>query len=1182
MTSSTRMTLLHRTLALVAVAAGLAIPCRAQTSATSGAVEGLVRDPNGAVVPNAKVKLVNASLGVDRTTATAADGTYIFPLVQPASGYEIDVEHAGFQKAALTDITVRVTQVTNANVSLVLGEVSQEIKVTGAGAPVETANATLGQTLTPNVITSLPLANRSVIDLLATDAGVASTLPSPSSTILQGAEAIFVGGNRATSNNYMVNGIDANNFEFHTLGNGIIPVPNPDAVQEFRTETSLYDATTGFSGGGNILLVTRSGSSQYHATVYEFLRNTDMNANDFFFNADGTPRPELIQNQFGGSVGGPVPKLGKTYWFFNYEGQRQQNGIAGGISGFMPILPATRTAATMAALYNLPVNAIDPVAINVLNAPGPYGGLLFPSGSPTGQPGFNQPGELGSFAFSAPVHINSNQYNARIDHEFNLGGVANAFAVSYFTNPDTFTNSGGANSGILGQPYDYLLGNQTLSVHDVQTFKPDLLNEITVGFTYNKRDIGAINPITIGDLGITRFNSSVITRGPNFGFSDQLTCCGASASVGETQRNESEDFRDMVSYVRGPHTWRFGFEARTQQFNFGTPLDPGTLSFSNTNADTLYGAPADPNADLSIRSFLVGAPEDASISSGLSDFEYRAHDFAIFGQDDYRLSSRLTLNLGLRWDYLGNITEKHGEISNFDPSLLTPLTMQTGGPGLQDGFVIPASNKGFGTPGASNSTYIRQPLKDFSPRLGFGYDVLGNGKLAVRGGFGLYFSRMGPFESLQTESDPPFSLSTAFVNSISTPQAQILANPFPTLPLPSQFPVWPTFPLLTSLNSDGSPNFTAPQLFVSALDRNDRPPYTEQFNLTTQYEFLPGWMLEVGYMGSHGVHLEDAQSLNNALLRNANNPGPFGLDVNSAQNRESRVPIVGINSGGLFEFTDAGASYYDAFLLTVSHQFSHGLYLKAAYTYSKAIDNVEAQAGFEPTVGATGNQFLPSLDKGLSNFDIPNRLVLSYSYNLPSPKLAWFTQAVNNWTFSGLTTLQSGPADEVDQFTGLSFSGTDGFGVVVPGCKLATGGNVSAHIQDYLNPSCATITNGGTGLTSGQTFGPLSPFEGPGNQTYEVDPNNASAIGFLQGHSTRGAFFDPFQTRWDMALTKTIPFASWGEGRNLQFRAEAYKVFNTPIFAGPFNFAGIPGFGQITSTTDHTGRQLQLALRLNF
>lgn len=1147
---------------------------RAQTSASTGSIQGTVKGPNGAVVPNANVTLLNASLAVQRTATTAADGTYVFPLVQPDSGYEIDVEHAGFQKAALRDVAVRVTQVTTANISLVLGQVTQEVVVSGAATPVETTNATLGSTLTSNVITALPLPTRDVLDLLATDAGVAATLTSPAATILQGAEAMFVGGNRATSNNYMVNGVDANNFEFHTLGNGIIPVPNPDAVQEFRTETSLYDATTGFSGGGNIALITRSGTSHYHGTIYEYLRNTDMNANDFFLNANGKARPVMIQNQFGGSMGGPLPKFSKTFWFFNYEGQRQRNGIAGSISGFIPILPAQRTAASLAALYNLPVNAIDPVAVKILNAPGPYGGLLFPSGSATGPALGAQPGELGFFAFSAPVQIDGNQYNGRIDHDFRIGGISNHLGVSYFANPDTFTNTGGAN-GTLGQPYQYLLQNETLSVHDLQTIRPDLLNEITVGFTYNKRDIGSINPITIGQLGITRFNSSLITRGPNFSFSDQLNCCGASASVDQTQRNESQDFRDLVSYVHGPHTFRFGFEARTQQFNFGTPLDPGSLFFAGGNADAIYGAPADPAADLSIRDFLVGSPFSISIGSGLTDFEYRAHDFAIFGQDDYRVTSRLTLNLGLRWDYLGNITEKNGHISNFDSSLLTPLAMQMGGPGLQDGFVIPAHANKFGTPGVSNSTYLQQPLKDFGPRIGFGYDVLGNGRFAVRGGVGLYFSRMGPFESLQTLSNPPFSLNTSLIN---TSAAQELANPFPTLPLPSQFPIFPTFPTLQSLNSDGSPNFDQPQLFVSALARNTRPPYTEQWNLTTQYEFLHAWMLEVGYQGSHGVHLENAQSLNNALLRNASNPGPFGLAVNSAANREARVPIMGIGSGGLFEFTDSGASYYNALLLTVSHQFSQGLYLKAAYTFSKAIDNVQSQFGFEPTVGATGNQFLPYLNKGLSNFDVPHRFVLTYVYNIPSPNVGKFTPIINNWQISGLTTLQSGFADEVDQFTNLSFSGTDGYGVVVPGCRLVTGGNVSAHTGNYLNRTCATTT---APLLAGASFGPLSPFEGPGNQTYTVDPT-AGSIGFLQGRSTRGAFFDPFQTRWDVALTKTIPFVSWGEGRNLQFRAEAFKIFNTPIFASPHTLAGFSSFGKITGTTDQTGRQLQLALRLNF
>lgn len=1141
----------------------------AQTSSSTGALQGVVQDPSGAAVSGATVTLINSQLNVRRQTTSAADGTFVFPLIQPGNGYEVDVEHTGFDKAQTTGLAVRVTEVTNDNVQLKLGSVSQQVTVSGTQTAIQTANATLGSTLTTQVVTSIPLASRSVIDLLGTDAGVAATISSPASTILQGGTAIFVGGGRDTANDYTINGIDANNFEFHTLSLGIIPVPNPDAVQEFRTQTSLYDASIGFSGGGSIALITRSGTAQYHGTLYEFLRNTIFNANDFFFNRDGSPRPTLIQNQFGGSVGGPVPKFHNTFFFFNYEGQRQANGIAGGTSGFLPVLPAQRTAATLAALYNLPIGAIDPVAVNILNQPGPYGGRLFPSG-------VNAPaGELGTFAFSAPVHLNSNQYNARVDHDFNTGSVANHIYVAYFDNPNTFTNNGGVNSGTLGQAYDYDLSNQTLSIQDTQILRPNLLNEITAGFTYARRDINAIHPVTAAQLGIIRYNTSIYPLGPNFDFSDQLSCCGASASVNERQRSESQNYRDILSWVHGAQTFRFGFEARPQQFNFGSPLDPGTLVFIGGIADSLYGPPTDPLKDLSVRDFLVGAPFEISIGSGLTDFQYRAHDFGAFAQDDYRMTPRLTLNLGLRWDYLGNITEKHNLISNFDPSLISAQTALVGGPGLQAGFVLPSgAPKGFGTPGVSKSTMLHQPYGDFAPRLGFADDVLGNGKLAVRGGFGVYWMRMGGFQALQTVSNPPFSLSTVTIN---TTKAQLLHNPFPTLPFPSQFPIFTPFPMLTSLNPDGSPNFTQPQLFVTAIDRHETDPYTQQYNLTTQYEFLPGWTVEVGYMGTHGVKLEGAQSANNALLRNSSNPGTFGIANNSAANRESRVPIIGINSGGLFYESNYVKSNYNALLLTLSHQFSRGLYFKAAYTHSKSLDNQQNTQGFESSVGPTGNQFDPSLNYGLSNFDIPNRLVLTYVYDLPGPKEGLARQVLGGWAWSGITILQNGFAGEIDQYTGgNSFSGTDGYGVVIPGCKLVNGG-IGANGQ-YLNPNCATTT---AALTSGQTFGPLTPQEVPGgSQFYQVDPNTPGAIGYLQGRSTRGAFFNPFESRWDMALSKTFPLAFWGPDKSLQFRAESFKIFNTPIFNGPNGTAGLPGFGRITSTIDNTGRQLQFALRL--
>ena len=306
-----------------------AIPAYAQTSESTGAVQGVVKDPNGAIIQGAKVTLINTALAVHREIMTQGDGGYVFPLVAPASDYEVDVEHPGFELAVNTNLTVRVTEVTTANIQLKLGAVSERVVVSGSAEIVQTSNATLGGTLTKDVIIELPLPTRNVLDLLGTDAGVISTLDSPAATVLQTSGAMFVGGGRDSANNYMVNGVDANNFEFHSLANGIVPIPNPDAVQEFRTETSLYDATTGYSGGGNVALVTRSGTENYHGALYEYFRNTIFNANDFFLNAAGKPRPVMIQNQFGGSLGGPVPHLRKTFWFFNYEAFRQRNGSAG-------------------------------------------------------------------------------------------------------------------------------------------------------------------------------------------------------------------------------------------------------------------------------------------------------------------------------------------------------------------------------------------------------------------------------------------------------------------------------------------------------------------------------------------------------------------------------------------------------------------------------------------------------------------------------------------------------------------------------------------------------------------------------------------------------------------------------------------------------------------------------------
>jgi hypothetical protein len=362
------------------------------------------------------------------------------------------------------------------------------------------------------------------------------------------------------------------------------------------------------------------------------------------------------------------------------------------------------------------------------------------------------------------------------------------------------------------------------------------------------------------------------------------------------------------------------------------------------------------------------------------------------------------------------------------------------------------------------------------------------------------------------------------------------------------------------------------------MKRDMKTPYTQSWNFTIQGQVLPGWTVETGYAGSHSIHLITIQSLNNALLVNASNPARFGLSTNSSANRNTRVPYAGFSATGLSAITDGAKSFYDAFLLTVSHRYSKGLYFKAAYTFAKTIDNSISGTGLDIAGTNTGNQFYPDLNKGLADFDIRHRLVATYVYEFPKIQQRFLRPIIGDWSISGITTMQSGLPGQITQSIGTtSLSGTNGYGLVIPGCQLSTGGDPKANLNNYLNAACVATT---PLLASGQSFGGLTPYESPGNQTYAITPGGS---GRLQGPVTRGAFRNPFQKRWDVSLFKKFPIRRLGEAANLEFRAEAFKVFNNPIFAAASATAGSPStFGRITSTIDNTGRQVQFALKLNF
>lgn len=1171
-------------------------PLVAQVTASTGSIQGLVTDPSGQIIQHAEVKLTGHSLGLERTTTSNSNGTYVFPVVPPASGYEVTVEAPGFSRFTSTNLSVRVTETTVLNVKLKVGSVTEQVTVSGGAQQVNTTNSTLGEVVGTRVLTALPLPTRNVFDLAATDAGVYANLVSPASTVAQGGNAIYVAGQRATSNEYRLNGIESTSVEFHTLSAGSIPIPSPDAIQEFRTQTSLYDATTAYGSGGSISLVTRSGTSAYHGTVYDFLRNTLLNANDYFLKyaqahpAVGSPKnkpPVMIQNQFGASLGGPVPRLPKTFFFVNYEAQRQKNGSTGSTSGLIPVLPASRDAASLAQAFSVPQSAIDPVALKLLNAPGPLGRALVPSISGT-------PGTLGLYSASGAVILNTNQVSSRLDHDFKIGDHDNHLALAYFWQNGIFINPSGL-GGNPGQAYDYPLGNKNLSIIDTHTFSSKLVNEAVYGFNWVMRDIEAYgHGVQLADVGMTRFNSSYYPLLPAFSFSDgSLGLFGYGGNIGRHQHTANFDFRDTASWDLNKHVLRFGFEAIREQFNESPQTNPGgTLSFNTYFADTLYGKPAAAQ-DLAFRDFLIGAPYQSTGTTGVQQFRLRVTNLAGFLQDDYRVTRRLTLNLGLRFDHLGNPTETNNFIANFDPSLLSTNALLSGGAGLQQGFVLANKN------GASAST-IGRNNGNVSPRVGFAYDILGNGKLAVHGGWGMYYQSANNMQSqlinnppfTQNATQPNYQLGTIPVAGGGTKAGTVtgLTSPIPNLPQPSAFPLFPIFQTQIGVTATGAPQYladpgTGRPLGISpsvyGVQRNNRMPYAENWNLNAELAFARDWTLAIGYLGSNGVRQSAGQQPNNALFVNSSEPGRFGITTNTSANRESRVPIAGLSTTGYATLLNEAFSSYNAFLLTVTHQLSHSFLIKTAYTHSKSINNFPAGASNGPGTfggGAVGNQYVLSLNKGTSEQDVPNRLVVTYVWDLPGIRSNRALNAVlGHWSLAGITTYQNGLPGTVTQTIGAtSLTGTSGYGVVT-GTLRKTGSPQSNFVGgkvQYLDPSAVTVQP----ILTNTDVDSLTAQGGRGTNTYPIGTSGGRMI----GTQTRGAFRAPFQNRWDTTLSKNFPVKTFGEAGNVEFRAEAFKLWNNTIFDAPNATAGAAAFGQITNTIDSTGRQLQFAVKLSF
>jgi hypothetical protein len=1176
----------------------------------NGAITGTVTDPSGAVVPNATVTITNQNTGVaERTISTGSQGSFSATLL-PVGTYRVEVAAKGFSRTDVAGIPVRVSETSFVPVHMEVGSATVVVEVTSAATPVDVSNPTTGEALNGDVIREMPLATRNFLGLLALSAGTNSEL-ADTTALGRGQTTIIVNGQRPVNNNYELEGINANDVSLPVFDN--VNLPNPDVIGEFKTQTSLYDASQGRNGGGNMQVNLRTGTDRYHGDVFEYFRSNAMDANDWFLKRSeitsgaSTAAPVLRQNAFGASIGGPVPGIKDFFFFGNYSGVREASAIAKGttIDTNIPVLPQSRDAATLMSTFG--VSSIDPVALAWLNLPASKcpgfndGTHCIPS--LPGTPGIGPNGAPNL----APLHLASlgifhdNQFTVTADKKF---GSRDMVTARWFFDDGSAVRPFGEAAKL---PFSERnpLSNRFLKLGLTHSFSPTTVNEFRFGYSRYRFDLLPSEPVTLSDIGSTRPNAA------NFpgAWQPNITGGGFSIGVGANDNRGTRDntfvWGDDLSKTIGKHTLRVGGEIDRWQLNRYNHYEKrGVVTFAS-----------DPSVFPGLngfQNFLMGNVNATAGEAGIDTFHFRATDAAAYIQDDWKVTPRLTLNLGLRWEGIDTAHVIGGFLTNLggvaDCGSTACSSDGLAAPPLQ--YIHPPSAPGgFGTKGISDCVLLHCFAdKNFAPRVGFAWDVLGDHKTSLRGGYGMYYQRVSNQPQLQSAGGPPFNVAFQ-----GTPGSVTPANPFPQLLPNSNFPLPLTpcpagsctgntlgdfsfgipagFPMLSGFDATGAPLFdnsngntgNSPnsQFFFFPV-RNFRPPYAQQWNLTLQREVARGWTVELGYIGSAGDRLVGPGRAPNggrtctlaspcvipklALAPSFTPPAPGTPDVvanadgsvsitgSSFANLNARVPLqfLGLQSPFALLQENNSHSRYDSLQATLIHQFAHSLYFQAAYTWSKSIDNASGSEVGDELNGLTqfGNLLNINSNRGLSDFDRPHRLAISYSYELPFGSPHGFGRLVHGWTMLGTTTFQSGTPFAIYDSSALSLSdplGVDGtnFATLVPGTPMSavlTRGSRDDKINSYVNLN-AFLPGGLCVNDQGGTVAFLDP-----------SCTGLAAIGNVRRNSFRGFF----QQEWDFSLHKVTNLT---ERVNFVIGADFFNVLNHPVFASPQtgSYAGFTG-----------------------
>ena len=1171
----------------------------------TGSIVGTVRDQSGANVAGAKVTVRDVDRGASFVTTSNGVGEYIASPLK-IGRYTVSVEKEGFKTAVAGPVELKIQDRMAVDVTLQVGVATEKVTVEATAVRLETETSDLGQVVDSRRVSTLPLNGRNFAQLAQLGVGVA---PSEPGSRVSGSYGFSANGARALQNNFLLDGVDNNANLGDVLNESAFVIqPSVDAIAEFKVQTNAYGAEFGRGNGAILNAIIKSGTNSFHGDLYEFLRNEVFDAANSTLKQQGFGRETYKQNQFGVTFGGPLIK-NRTFFFADYEGLRTREGlilngtipsqsmIGGDFSSMLTSTPvfasdmngnATAQAAvdcsgnatfvgelfdarlTQASILNpnglcgVPIGvdavgnptnmfqntfrgtAIDPLAAKLA--------ALYPATN-TNNPNFNY--------LALPVQKTTrNNFDVRVDHKFSdkdYSFVRFSYEDQPRFIPPPFGNildGGNFFSGVEENAY------RSVAISETHLFNPAFVNEFRLG--YNRINAHRFQTNSSVDVSKQIGFPGVPFAPDNGGLPSITFMDGSSIGIGSSgflpsiEKQNSWVFTDNLTRLVGRHALKFGTEVRFEQFTIFQPsASRGTMSFgteftSNPAAPVEFTVANNSNSGSpggnGFASFLLGIPDGGAIVN-LHNIDYRRQIYAGYVQDDWKVSGKLTLNLGLRYEMFSTIKEHHNQQATFDfatQSLIVPKgTTATLTPTLATQIPVSAT----GTPGL-----VQPDLNNFAPRVGLAYKI--TNKLVLRGGYGIFYGGQenGPFSNPSPGFNPPFFVTQSY----SMPCTQGIANPavldcsiMGLNPLAGGFPA----------NALVDPN--TPILY--SIDPKIRTPYNQQWHLGFQYQLPADTVLEIAYAGSRGSKLFTFYNGNQAVPATDPKFVTFCTTLpNTLANCPTapRRPFPGVDTG-IALFRSDGFSNYHSLQVRLEKQFSHGLQFQASYTFSHALDNASSASLGSANQGDFRLQTQPNNEYGNADFDIRHRFVFSYIYELPFGKGKAFgknasgvtNQVIGGWQVAGIVTASTGnwftPTDISSNVSTSDCGGTVAISCIRP--NRVGNPNSKPCVAGQAFNTCAFTTN--------------------------------SILGTF-GDAGRNIILGPGFQNWDVSLFKTFPVR---EEMRFEFRAEFFNTWNhaNPEFTNPDTVAENTGTELGSSAYGFTGytrppRRIQFALKFYF